>query len=350
MARPSRIELTLAPPIGLGLLGVSIVAAAIAGASHPELRPLVVFAIAVPLLWVVLATVLSYTTARSLRTGRIEVPGRTHAMGSFVLGHTLSNSNRVLPALGVLSKPVFSIAGVVLETAPWAHVPIIEAGRTVTSTWGVIVRRRGKLRIGHVRAAVELTGSAIRATAVFDATTTITVLPAVYQLQPFVDALLAGRHVAGGRFQLLPAAVEEYVGAREYRPGDSPKLIHRVLSLRASDRDQLFVREFKDPSRDDVSVVSTRHRRSRAAMRSGNIVWRRGSASSRRCAGRWRRGGSRSASSASAERATSSPCACARSTPISIGSRICLPRSSSAVTAPRWRASSPTRCTAKVRP
>jgi uncharacterized protein (DUF58 family) len=111
------------------------------------------------------------------------------------------------------------------------------------------------LFVGPFRAAVELPGSAIRATAVFDKIYAVTVLPAVYHLQPFVDALLAGRHVAGGRFQKLPAAIEEYVGAREYRHGDSPKLIHRVLSLRTRDPDQFYVREFQDPSRDDLSLV-----------------------------------------------------------------------------------------------
>ncbi|MFN2461721.1 MAG: DUF58 domain-containing protein [Candidatus Velthaea sp.] len=109
--------------------------------------------------------------------------------------------------------------------------------------------------MGPFRAAVELPGSAIRATAIFGRTYVVTVLPAVYHLQPFVDVLLAGRHVARGRFQPAPAAIEEFVGAREYRQGDSPKLIHRVLSLRARDPGQLYVREFKDPSCDDVSLV-----------------------------------------------------------------------------------------------
>jgi len=61
--------------------------------------------------------------------------------------------------------------------------------------------------------------------------------------------------MAAGRFQKVPTAIEEYVGAREYRPGDSPKLIHRVLSLRTRDANEFYVREFQDPSRDDLCVV-----------------------------------------------------------------------------------------------
>ncbi len=255
MERPSRITLTIAPPIGIAVLGVSLVAATVAGVGHPELRALVVFAVAFPLLWIGLATTLSYTTARALRTGAVDVPSRTRAMGSFRLGLTLVHGGRGFPAIGVLTNAGFSAAGVVLDSGPWAEIPIVESGRAATSRWDVLAKQRGTLLVGPFRAAVELPGSAIRATALFDRIYAVTVLPAIYHLQPFVDTLLAGRHVAVGRFQTLPVATEEYVGAREYRPGDSPKLIHRVLSLRARDPNQFYVREFQDPSRDDLSVV-----------------------------------------------------------------------------------------------
>jgi uncharacterized protein (DUF58 family) len=255
MKRPSRIELTIAPPIGIAVLGASLTAATIAGAFHPALHALVVFVVVFPLLWVFLATMLSYTTARALGTVRVEVPSRMRAMGSFRLALTLAHVGHGFPAIGVLTNARFSTAGDVLDSGPWAEIAILEPGHSATSRWDVMAKRRGMLLVGPFRAAVELPGSALRATAVFDTTYAVTVLPAVYHLQPFVDALLAGRHVAGGRFQTLPAAIEEYVGAREYRPGDSPKLIHRVLSLRARDPHQFYVREFKDPSRDDLSLV-----------------------------------------------------------------------------------------------
>jgi uncharacterized protein (DUF58 family) len=252
---PSRIELESAPPIGIVVLGAALVAATIAGSPHPALRALVVFVVAFPLLWITFATMLSYLTARSLQTVRVEVPSRTRAGGSFRLAHTLALGGRPFPAIGLLTNAGFSTAGIVLDSGPWAEIPILESGRGATSQWDVMTKRRGRLLVGPFRAAIELPGSALRATAVFDRTYAVTVLPAVYHLQPFVDALLAGRHVAVGRFQKLPAATEEYVGAREYRPGDSPKLIHRVLSLRTRDPDEFYVREFQDPSRDDLSLV-----------------------------------------------------------------------------------------------
>ena len=255
MEAPSRITLTFAPPIGIAVAGAAVVAAAIAGAPHPALRALVVFVVAFPLLWTALATALSYTAARALRTARVDLPSQTRALGSFQLAHTLGNDARTFPAIGVLANVSFSTAGVALDSGPWIEIPILEAGRAATSRWDVFPKQRGTLRVGPFRAAVEFPGSAIRATAVFKRTYVVTVLPAAYHLQPFADALLAGRHVARGRFQPAPAAIEEYVGAREYRHGDAPKLIHRVLSLRARDPGQFFVREFRDPSRDDLSVV-----------------------------------------------------------------------------------------------
>jgi len=255
MRRPSRIEVTVAPPIGIAMLGLALVAAAITGAPHPVLRPLVAFAVAFPLLWIALATTLSYRTARALRAAGVDVPVRTRAMGSFWLGFTVAHRGRVFPAIGILTSAILKTADVVLDAGPWAEIPFLGAGRAATSRWEVMVKRRGLLLVGPFRVAVELPGSVIRATAIFEGTHTVIVLPAVYHLEPFVDSLLAGRHVAVGRFQSLPAATEEYVGAREYRPGDSPKLIHRVLSLRSPDPYQFFVREFRDPSRDDLSLV-----------------------------------------------------------------------------------------------
>jgi uncharacterized protein (DUF58 family) len=255
MEQTSRIELTVAPPTAVAVLAASLLLAAIAGGFHAGIRALVVFVVAFPLLWIAFATALSYATAHALRPVAVELPSRTHAMESFQLSLTLAHKGRGFPAIGVLTNAGFGTGDVALEAGPSAEVAFLNPGGSATSRWAVTAKLRGLLLVGPFHAAVELPGSAIRATAVFDTKYPVVVLPAVYHLQPFVDALLAGRHVAGGRFQTVPAAIEEYVGAREYRPGDSPKLIHRVLSLRTHDPDEFYVREFQDPSRDDLSLV-----------------------------------------------------------------------------------------------
>lgn len=255
MTPPVRIERAFVAPVGLAVFGASVVAAAVAGKLHPELVPLAVFTVAFPLLWMVLATILSYSTAHALRIDDVIVPTRLRALDGFRLRVTFGFNRYRFPAIGIMTKVNFRVDDIVVDAGPWAEIPILETRRSGASQWDVKVKQRGTLLVGPVQAVVEYPGSALRVTATFDERHTITVLPAIYELQPFTDALLAGRHIAAGRFQKLPVANEEYVGAREYRPGDSPKLIHRILSLRTQDPSELYVREFQDPSRDDISVV-----------------------------------------------------------------------------------------------
>jgi uncharacterized protein (DUF58 family) len=255
MNPPTRIELAAAPAAGIALFAGALFVTAIATAFHPALRPLAIFAIAFPLLWVGATSVLSVNTARSLRIEGVGVPTRIRAMGSFRLSLTLSLDRQLFPAVGVMTKAKFSIGDVVSDLGPWADIPNLTVRRSATSVWDVLIKKRGTLFVGPFSAVVELPGSLVRATAVFEEAHAVTVLPAQYQLHPFVDALLSGRHVAVGRFQKIPVATEEYVGAREYRPGDNPKLIHRVLSLRTFDPHDFYVREFQDPSREDLSIV-----------------------------------------------------------------------------------------------
>jgi uncharacterized protein (DUF58 family) len=255
MERPSRYEFAIAPPIGIAMFGVALALAIVAGMFHPEIRAFAVFAVAFPLLWIALATIATLTSASSLRMVGVDVPARTRALSILRLRFTIAFDGIGFPAIGVFTNARFSMSGDAIDAGPWAEIPILSGRLAGTSQWDVTTNRRGMLFVGPFRAAVELPGSAVRVTAVFDTKHAVTVLPATYQLQPFVDALLAGRHAAAGRFEKLPTAIEEYVGVREYRPGDSPKLIHRVLSLRTRDPSQFFVREFQDPTREDLSLV-----------------------------------------------------------------------------------------------
>ncbi len=255
MKRPAHFEFAIAPPIGIAMFAVSLVVAVISGVFHMAIGAFVVFAVAFPLLWIGLTTIATLSAVSGIRIRRVDVPTRTRALSSFRLRVSLGLARRSFPAIGVLTNARFSVAGSVLEAGPWAEIPILSRRLAGASQWDVTTNRRGMLLIGPFRAAVALPGSAVRVTAVFDTMHAVTVLPAIYQLQPFVDSLLAGRHASAGRFEKLPTAIEEYVGVREYRPGDSPKLIHRVLSLRTPDPSRFYVREFQDPSADDLSLI-----------------------------------------------------------------------------------------------
>ncbi|MBV8600971.1 MAG: DUF58 domain-containing protein [Candidatus Eremiobacteraeota bacterium] len=255
IATPDRYELNATSRVGLILAGAAFVLAACAGATNPSPRAVIVFALAFPLLWVAFATFISLRTIRGLKILNVDLPERTRALGGFRLRLTLAYDGSFFPAVGILANARFSTDEVEIAGGPWDEIPLLDGGRAAHAEWEVLAKQRGRLYVGPFRAAIELPGSALRATAVFDGVHTVTVLPATFQLEPFADALLSGRHVAEGRYHKTPVATEEYVGAREYRPGDSPKLIHRVLSLRSRDPNELYVREFQDPSRDDLCIV-----------------------------------------------------------------------------------------------
>jgi uncharacterized protein (DUF58 family) len=255
MEEPSRIELKAASPVGIAMLGAALLGAVVAGVEHPATGVFAIFVVAFPLFWIGFATILTSTSARALRMAEVDLPSRTRALSTFRLRATIALRDGAFPAIGVLTNATFATAGAAIEAGPWAELPIVESHRFAMARWDVTTNRRGILFVGPFRVAVDLPGSALRATAVFDTKHAVTVLPAIYHLQPFVDALLAGRHTSVGRFEKRPAAIEEYVGVREYRPGDSPKLIHRVLSLRTRAATEFFVREFRDPTREDVSLV-----------------------------------------------------------------------------------------------
>ena len=256
MERPSRITLTIAPPIGIAVAGASLLAAAIAGAPHPALRALVVFVVAFPLLWVALATALSYTAARALRTVRVDVPSRTRAMGSFRLAHTLAQRRARISGDRRLDERV------VLDRRRRARLRSLDRDPDPRG------RSRRDVALGRLR---ETARDAARRTVPRRGRISGQRAPRDRGLRPDLRRHGASRRVPPAAVRRraarrparcaeddsspLPAAIEEYVGAREYRHGDAPKLIHRVLSLRARDPDQFYVREFQDPSRDDLSVV-----------------------------------------------------------------------------------------------
>jgi uncharacterized protein (DUF58 family) len=236
-----------------------LAAAAIVGMTlavlHPALTPVVVFLLAFPIAWAVLSGVLSFVMARDLVLRVDRAPARLPALSVGHLEVTVGNRGR-LRAIGVRVDGELTCGPHRLSTLAPHVVRALSPGDETRLRWGFVVRARAPLTIGPFWAAVELPGSLIRARVDLGESHACMVGPAQYVLHPEAGELLAGRRQAAGRFSTVPAATEEFIGAREYRPGDSPKLIHRVLSLRAPGYpDELYVREFEDPSADDVSVI-----------------------------------------------------------------------------------------------
>ncbi|MBV8643080.1 MAG: DUF58 domain-containing protein [Candidatus Eremiobacteraeota bacterium] len=258
MQRPSRVRIDWHPQalVGAGWLGAFALAAVFVGRAHPQDAPLLAFVVAFPLLWTIFASLLALAGAHALELAVGGLSGGARAMAMWPFALTVRNRTRVVPAIGVLFDASLASGPFTLPTSSAHALDALAPGASATRRWNVIVRNRAPLQLGPFRVTVAVPGSAFDATAVFDTIHPVPILPAVYQLEPTVTSLLAGRHLAVGRLAHVPVATEEFIGAREYRPGDNPKLIHRVLSLRAPEYPlELYVREFEDPSEDDVSVV-----------------------------------------------------------------------------------------------
>lgn len=271
MQTPDRVDGVWRPEAksGAAWLIAAGIAAAILGAMHPPLAPLLVFILAFPVAWSLIASALSLAMARQLAFELAEAPVLLRAMSAGDVSVRVWNQGRFLPVFDLRLDGALASGGHALVTMAENAVPVLAPGEDAARRWVVIVRNRAPLRIGPFRASVELPGSLVRAVAVFGMQKTVPVLPALYHLRPIVNQLLAGRRLAAGRLAQVPAGLESYVGARDYRPGDNPKLIHRVLSLRARNYPyELYVREYEDPTEDDVSVVldTTRPTSTEAAL------------------------------------------------------------------------------------
>jgi uncharacterized protein (DUF58 family) len=185
-----------------------------------------------------------------------EPPSHLRAMAAYELEVTVQNRTARLPVIDLHIDGSLASGGHLLDTMAENVVSLLIPGAEAVRRWAFIIRNRAPLRIGPFRATVQLPGSFVKAVATFDQQSVVPIFPTTYRLQLIVKELLAGKRLAVGRMTQLPSGIEVFVGAREYRPGDNPKLIHRVLSLRAPNYPlELYVREYEDPSEDDVSII-----------------------------------------------------------------------------------------------
>ncbi len=183
------------------------------------------------------------------------VLGDLHALSRFALTLSIGNARRRWPALFVTLTLDTISAGRPLPS-PTAFIGRLESGETTRRAWLVTIRARGAFEVVGVRATALFPGSPFRAAGTAPLARRLTVLPAIYRLDRKALELLQGRRLAGGRLHAIPAASEDFLGVRLYRPGDNPRHIHAALSMRLAEYPlQQVVREFEDPSADDVVVL-----------------------------------------------------------------------------------------------
>jgi len=178
-----------------------------------------------------------------------------HALCGFRIKVHLGNRRRRLPALFVTARVETSTEGVMLNSPP-VFVAHIGALAQVAFAWDITARKRGEVDLRVLKVESCFPGSLTSSRADFPFSQRLLALPAIYRLDNRALQLLMGRRRSGGRTSSAPASLEHFVGIREHRPGDNPRSIHFTLSLRLADYPhQLAIREYEDPSTEDVLVV-----------------------------------------------------------------------------------------------
>lgn len=246
-----RIDPAIAAGCGLApLLG----AAAAAWSPYPQAGLILGVLLLLGAGWVAMATFLTRMGSGALACELDNAPGDFPALTSFTVRVRLANANRHWPALFLTSR--LQVRGNSGMDSPALACGELPARQVTELTWQVHARARGEHEIQSLRVVSRFPGSIVSSEQEFVFGHRLLALPAVYRLQDRATQLLVGRRQASGSLNASPSAIEEFVGVRPYRPGDNPRLIHLATSLRLPGYPmELAVREFEDPSDDDVCVV-----------------------------------------------------------------------------------------------
>jgi uncharacterized protein (DUF58 family) len=239
----------------VGVVGAAAILAAIRVESSPT-AVIALFGAMLAIGWMIAATFFTWLcSGHGLVLELPDLHGDFHALSRFRVRIRLGNSNRRWPVLFTTTLIETSTEGRLLPSPP-KFLGWIDPRSTAEFVWEITARRRGPLNVVGARVRTAFPGSLGSYEYHFSFVRELLVLPAIYRLDHSALALLIGRRNAGGRLHANSTSIEEFIGVRDYRPGDSPRHVHLALSLRAADYPiQLVVREFEDPSDDDVCVV-----------------------------------------------------------------------------------------------
>lgn len=243
------------PAIAMGG-GLALLLGAIVGvwSPHPQAGRILGILLLLGGGWIAMATFLTRVGCGGLACELIDAPGNFHVLTEFTVHVRLANVQRRWPALFLSSR--LQVQGVNSLDSPSLEFSELRARGVVDLIWRVRARARGGYEIRSLRVSSRFPGSLVVCEQEFVFGHRLLALPAVYRLQDRATQLLVGRRQAAGSLNASPSAIEEFVGVRAYRPGDNPRLIHLATSLRLPDFPmEQAVREFEDPSDDDVCIV-----------------------------------------------------------------------------------------------
>jgi uncharacterized protein (DUF58 family) len=210
--------------------------------------------------WTAVATGLTHLCG--VRDLVVKAPQNTadfHALSAFHVKAHLGNRRRRWPLLFATAHLETKTEGVGLNSPPVFVAQLAALGQAVFG-WRITVRKRGEVELLGLRLKASFPGSITSEQAFFPFSQRLLALPASYRLDQNALQILMGHRRSAACTSSAPASLEDFVGVREYRPGDNPRSIHQAISLRLADfPNQLAVREYEDPTNDDVCVVLDTH-------------------------------------------------------------------------------------------
>jgi len=206
--------------------------------------------------WLLVATVMAHLTSENdLVCALPELAAEFHAMSRFPVVVRVENPSNRWPLLFLTAELITATDGNVLRS-PQKFLGMLPRRSAGEFEWTVTVRRRGAFQVHGLEAGTSFPGSLLVRRFFFAFDLPLLALPAVILLNSGVDQLLQGQRRTTGHQPSNPSAMEEFVGVREYRPGDNPRHVSPTLSRRMPDFPwQLVVREYSDPNDSEVTVV-----------------------------------------------------------------------------------------------
>ncbi|MBM4099528.1 MAG: DUF58 domain-containing protein [Planctomycetes bacterium] len=198
------------PPGLLYLLLVVLVG--LAAANRPS--NLLIWVFAAMLAGVLLSGILSGQPLMNLRAQRI-MPRTARVGEPVIVRYAISNGSSAWPLFALFVREAAAVRG---SRAFAQHVGPGEEVVAETALWP---ERRGPLRLSRFRVETVFPFGLVMKSVRFDEPAECLVLPRIERLRPGVLASLAGGSVPGPSTSTRPGAGSDFLGIREYRPGDS---------------------------------------------------------------------------------------------------------------------------------
>ena len=229
------------------------------GMSVPTKTPTAIVAMSMGCLifgWLFVATIIAHVTSENGMVCELPNPGgEFHALTRFPIVVRLENNSNRWPLLFLTAEIITACDGNILRS-PQKFIGLLPVRSAGEFAWNITARKRGEYHLHGLEAGTSFPGSLLVRRFFFAFDLPLLALPTVYKLKPKTNELLVGQRQANGHQPSNATALEEFVGVREYRPGDNPRNVCIALSVKMPDFPwQLVVREYEDPTVDEVCVI-----------------------------------------------------------------------------------------------